>query len=102
MTRRKRLNLVLRLAQAYVRENISELKDVPLHVRALDGPPGAPRYSVTAEVCVAGSCPRGTPTAIAAAGNCTIHSCPLRRSARLLLDASGAVLQVTRGGIHWG
>ena len=102
MARRKRLNLVIRLAQAYVCKNLFELKDVPLHVRVLDGPPGSPRYSVTAEVCIARSCPHGTPIAIAAAGNCTIHSCPLRRSARLLLDARGTVLQVTQSGIHWG
>lgn len=101
MARRKRPNPVLRLVQTYLRENLSELKDAALHMHTLDGPPDSPRYSVTAEVCIARSCPHGTPAAIAAAGQCTVLSCPLRQSVRLLLDERGAVLQVTRSGIHW-
>lgn len=102
MARRKQPNLVLQLAQTYVREQLPELQNAELHVCALDGPPGSPRYSATAETCVARTCPHGIPAAIAATGQCTIHSCPLRCAVRLLLDEHGTVLQATQSGIHWG
>jgi len=102
MARRKQPNLVLQLAQTYVREHLPELQGAELHLRRLDGPPDSPRYSATAEVCIARTCPHGTSATIAAAGQCTIHSCPLRHSVRLLLDEHGTVLHATRDGIHWG
>jgi capsular polysaccharide biosynthesis protein len=102
MVHRKQPNPVLQLAQTYVREQLPELQNAALCVRTLDGPPDAPRYSVTAEVCIARPCPHGVPATIAATGQCTVHSCPLRCSVRLLLDEGGAVLQATRSGIHWG
>ena len=79
-----------------------ELNGVPLHLHCLDGPPGSPRYAVTAEACLIGRCPRGIPAGVAAAGDCSVRMCPLRRSVRLLLDRHGTIIQVIRGKVHWG
>jgi hypothetical protein len=78
-----------------------ELKDQPLRLRTLDGPPGSPRYSVTVEICPRGNCPRDIPSELAQAGECPVLVCPLRRSVRLLFDRGGAVIQETRGRVHW-
>jgi len=78
-----------------------ELENQPLRLRALDGPPGSPRYSVTVEVCSAGACPHGVPAQLARAGQCPVDICPLRRCVRLLLDRRGTVLQETESTAHW-
>src|SRR5216117_9124 len=96
MSRRKRPNLLLRGAQEYLNQHIPELNSAPLHLRPLDGPPEAPRYAVTAEVCCAGACPRGVPANIATMGQCAVLDCPLRDSVRLLLDQRGSVIRMTR------
>jgi hypothetical protein len=88
-------------AQLYVSQHLPELRDLPLRLQALDGPPGAPRYAATIEACVANICPRGCAAQADASGQCGVLDCPLRRSARLLLDCSGTVIQATISGIHW-
>ncbi|MEN9934454.1 MAG: hypothetical protein RLZZ387_1033 [Chloroflexota bacterium] len=102
MPRRKRQNPLLAVARAYLSQHMPELKDAPLHIRMLDGPPGSPRYAVTVESCLPAPCPHGVPREVADAGGCTIYNCPIRDSVRLLLDRGGEVMQVTRSGIHWG
>jgi hypothetical protein len=79
-----------------------ELKDAALRVRMLDGPPGSPRYAVTVESCGTHVCPNGVPREISVAGECTVRECALRDTVRLLLDQNGAVVQITRSGVHWG
>lgn len=101
MARPKRVNPMLSVAQKYVNQHVPELKDVPLRVRSLDGPPGAPRYTVTAEECRADTCPYGVSQETAAAGNCPILKCQLRHSLRLLLDRQGEVVEDVRSEIHW-
>lgn len=96
------MNPMLMAARTYLDQHMPELKSAPLHLHALDGPPESPHYAVTAETCFGGNCPYGISAAVAAAGQCSVLDCPLRRSVRLLLDRRGIVLHATRGGIHWG
>jgi len=90
----------LKAAQRYIGLHIPELGERPLRIHVLDGPPDAPRYAVTAEACSVRVCPRGFEVA-GATGQCPVLDCPLRRSARLLLDRGGKVLHTTMSGIHW-
>jgi len=101
MARHKRPNFVLQMAQQYLDRRMPELHGAPLRLRRLDGPPDAPRYAVSAEVCPVARCPRGYPSAIAEAGQCPVHDCQLRCSVHLLLDRYGGVRQVTRSNVHW-
>jgi len=101
MARKKRINPLLIVARTYVSQHVSELKAAPLHMRMLDGPPGSPSCAVTVEACLAGDCPNGVAASVAQSGQCTVRDCPLRCGVRLLLDRCGAVLQVTRSGVHW-
>jgi hypothetical protein len=101
MARRKRQNPMLNIAQQYLDVYIPELRGAELHLRYLDGPAGSPRYSVTAEKCLAGSCPYDVPPAAAAVGQCPIRDCELRCCVRMLLDRGGGVVQATRCGVHW-
>jgi len=45
-------------AQLYISQHLPELRDTPLRIHLLDGPPGSPRYAATVEACVASNCPR--------------------------------------------
>ena len=101
MSRRKRQNQMLNTARQYVDLYMPELRGASLRVRSLDGPPGSPRYAVIAEVCPLTQCPHGIAPAISASGQCPVRECPLRRSARLLLDRNGVVMRVTRSAVHW-
>lgn len=102
MPGRRQQKLLVKIARDYLRRHMPDLKDMPLRMHALDGPPKSPRYSVTAEACSANRCPYGIPTDVAAAGQCTVLDCPLRQSARLLIDRRWRVVQASRSGIHWG
>ena len=102
MPRRKRQNPLLAVAREYLSQHLPELKDAPLRIRMLDGPPGSPRYAVTLESCPPGPCPHGIPREVANAGECTIRDCPIRDTIRILLDRDGGVVQMTHSGIHWG
>jgi hypothetical protein len=101
MPRRKQKNRPLIAAQAYVGEHLPELRNMPLRLQLLDGPPGSPRYAATIEACVATVCPRGFGAQADSSGQCGVLDCPLRRSARLLLNSQGAVIHATISGIHW-
>src|SRR4051812_41416488 len=101
MPRGKRKDGPLGAAQLYVSQHLPELCDLPLRLRILDGPPTSPRYAATIEACVANSCPHGFTAQAGSRAECGVLDCPLRRSARLLLDGHGAVLQATISGIHW-
>jgi hypothetical protein len=101
MARKKRINPLLIVARTYIRQHAPELKAAPIRLRMLDGPPGSPSCAVTAEVCLAGDCPKGVPAVVAQSGACPVRDCPLRCSLRLLLDRRGAVIHVSRSGIHW-
>lgn len=91
----------LQAAQRYINEHLPELSAMPLAIHQLDGPPGSPRYVVTSEACCARACPHGFSADVATSGQCDVRDCPLRRSARLLLDREGVVVHVTLCGIHW-
>ena len=101
MARRKRQNPLLVVAQSYLVQHMPELRGARLQIRMLDGPPGSPRYAVTAELCTTQACPYGVSATTANAGKCPIISCPLRNTARLLMDRRGAVVQTIRCDIHW-
>jgi hypothetical protein len=101
MARRKRQHPLLAVARTYLSQHMPDLRGAQLRIRALDGPPGSPRYAVTAELCGAGVCPHGVTPAVAAAGQCPVFDCPLRGSVRLLMDRRGTVIQTIRSGIHW-
>jgi hypothetical protein len=101
MPRRKQKNRPLIAAQTYIGEHLPELRDRPLRLHLLDGPPDSPRYAATIETCIAAACPRGISAQAASGGQCDVLDCPLRRSARLLLDNQGVVVHATISGIHW-
>jgi hypothetical protein len=101
MSRRKQKNQPLRAAQTYINQHLPELGGMPLRLQLLDGPPGSPRYAATIEACIAAVCPRGISAQAASNGQCGVLDCPLRRSARLLLDNHGVVMHATISGIHW-
>jgi len=101
MPRQKQQGQILNAAHEYIQQYAPELQDTPLVLRVLDGPANAPHFSATAEKCGAHVCPYGVSPEIAACGKCPISECSLRCSVRLLLDRSGAVIQVLRGSTHW-
>jgi len=101
MARRKRQNPLLVVAHTYLNQHMPNMVDARLDLRMLDGPPDAPRYAVTAEICTACPCPHGIPLATAANGQCPIVECPLRHSVRLLLNRCGTVVHTTVSDIHW-
>ncbi|HRC74504.1 MAG TPA: hypothetical protein PLO33_02435, partial [Kouleothrix sp.] len=75
MARRKRQNPFLSMAQVYLNQHMPDMSGARLQLRMLDGPPGSPRYAVTAEVC-RHICPYGVLPAQAALGKCTVFDCP--------------------------
>lgn len=101
MARRKRLNPLLIVAQRYLSRHNPNLAGARLKLRTLDGPPAAPRYAVTAELCTAAACPYGVAPERAACGECPVLACPLRHSVRLLFSRRGEILHTTDSDIHW-
>lgn len=101
MPRRKQPREILTAAHDYLHQHAPELEEIPLVVRALDGPADAPRFSATAETCSIHVCPYGVDAEVAARGECSVPDCAQRCSVRLLLDDTGTVIQVLRGGTHW-
>jgi len=101
MPRYKRENRLLQAIQLYLSQKMPELRDAPLQVRRLDGPPESPRYAATAEICDLSRCPRALAKIATASSDCGVLDCPLRCSMRLLLDQRGGIIQATRSGIHW-
>ena len=100
MGRKKRQHPLVKHVQAYLNQAMPEMAGARLQLRTLDGPPESPRYAVTAELC-AHTCPYGTTPAMAAAGQCHVIDCPLRRSVRLRVDRRGTIMHATRSTIHW-
>jgi hypothetical protein len=93
---------MLKVARDYLRQHIPDMKDASLRLHQLDGPPGSPRYTATAELCHSmAACPHGVSYAVAASGKCPVLNCPLRNTVRLLLTRQGEVVQEMRCGIHW-
>lgn len=88
-------------AQSYLSEHTPDLRDSSLRVRHLDGPPEAPRYMVTGEICCARQCPYGVAPEVAASGNCPVGNCALRHAVCLLLDEKYRVLKESHSGIKW-
>jgi len=101
MARPKRRYPVWGAARTYLQQHAPELLDRPLRIRMLDGPPHSPRYAAMAEMCTTSRCPHGVSPEAAAAVDCPVLTCPLRRSVRILLDAQGTVVQAIHGDIHW-
>ena len=101
MARQKRQNLFLKIAQTYLRQQMPAMRGATLKLRMLDGPPGSPRYAVTAETCGVAACPHGIAPSAAAIGECPVSECPRRHSVRLLLDRQGVVMHTTIGSVHW-
>jgi hypothetical protein len=100
MARKKRQHPLIKHVQAYLNQTMPEMAGARLQLRTLDGPPGSPRYAVTAELCTH-ACPYGTSPSMAAAGQCHVINCPLRCSVRLLVDRRGTILHATRSTLHW-
>lgn len=102
MPRRKRQHPLIKVARAYLSEHQPALKEAPLRIHLLDGPPGSPRYAVSIEQCRANGCPYEVPPEDAANGRCPIIDCPVRHSIRLLFDRNGTLVNASESGIHWG
>lgn len=100
MGRRKRQHPLLKIAQAYLSKTMPAMASARLQLRNLDGPPGSPRFAVTAELCEH-TCPYGVAPAVATAGQCPVGDCPLRCSVRMLLDRRGTVMHTTQSTLHW-
>jgi hypothetical protein len=101
MARPKKQNPILNLARRYLQDNLPELNDSLVQVRALEGPPGSPRFTASVELCTASECPHNVPKSVAEAGECPVHCCDLRHAVRLLLDRDGNIIKETHSGIHW-
>jgi hypothetical protein len=89
---------MLRVAREHVRRLNMGLDEEPIHLRMLDGPPGAPRYAVYVGACMSeGGCPHG----ISDRTTCPVLECKLRHSLRMLLDRDGNLVELLRGGVRW-
>jgi hypothetical protein len=101
MSRHNQKQRSLKAAQYYISAFLPELCECPLDIHVLDGPPEGPRYAVAVESCSSRGCPYGFGTHEHPTAQCAVLDCPLRCSARLLLDRDGTVLHTTISGIHW-
>lgn len=101
MVRPRRQHPHLVTARRYIEEHLPELKDAPLTIRMLDGPPGSARYAVTVEQCQPGECPHGIDADLRLTGQCTIEQCTMRHTTRILLDQHGVVMQISQNDRHW-
>ena len=89
---------MIKVARDHLSQLDTALRDEPIHLRMLDGPPGAPRYAVYVGVCERqGPCPYSAETQ----KPCPILDCELRHSLRLLLDREGKLGEVLRSGVRW-
>ncbi|MCU0495689.1 MAG: hypothetical protein MUD01_29240 [Chloroflexaceae bacterium] len=92
---------LLGVARDYLEEHAPQLKEVPLTLRQLDGPPGSPRFVVFGDACDhKQACPLGVQPEVAEK-NCPVIDCAMRHSIRLLLNREGDVVKVSEGTIHW-
>jgi hypothetical protein len=89
---------MLKVARDHLKELDQALLDEPIHLRMLDGPPGAPRYAIYVGTCERqGPCPHGVENVTP----CPILDCELRHSLRMLLDRDGNLVEVLRSGVRW-
>ena len=89
---------MLKVAREHLKHLDAELYDELIHLRMLDGPPGAPRYAVYVGACERdGPCPYSVEDVTP----CPILDCDLRHSLRLLLDRDGKLVEVLRSGVRW-
>lgn len=89
---------MIQVAREHLARLDAELRDEPIHLRALDGPPGAPRYAVYVGLCARqGPCPHG----VEELNPCPVLDCELRHSLRMLLDREGNLVEVLRSGVRW-
>lgn len=89
---------MLQVAREHLTQLDADLRDEPIHLRMLDGPPGAPRYAVYVGACRRESvCPHG----VSHVKPCPVLDCELRHSLRLLLDREGKLIEVLRSGVRW-
>ncbi len=89
---------MLKVARDHLAELDSALCDKPIHLKMLDGPPGAPRYAVYVGTCERpGPCPYGVEDITP----CPVLNCSLRHSLRMLLDRDGNIVEVLRSGVRW-
>lgn len=89
---------MLKVAREYLNQLDPDLRGEPIHLRMLDGPPGAPRYAVYVGACRRdGDCPYG----VEAITPCPVLNCELRNSLRLLMDREGKLVEVLHGGVRW-
>jgi len=89
---------MLRVARTHLRRLAPELADAPLHLHQLDGPPGAPRYSVSVELCESVA---NCPYKVTDPKKCPIFACGERRSLRLLLTREGELVQAISDDLNW-
>ncbi len=93
---------LLRIAKAYIETTTPELREAPLHLHHLDGPPGSPRFAISAEVCPEShNCPFGITSEVADAGKCPVINCSVRHSVRLLYNRDGTMVKEMQSGTHW-
>jgi hypothetical protein len=89
---------MLAIARAQLARFAPELRDEPIQLRHLDGPPDGPRYAVSVGICRrTEACPHG----IAAQQPCPVLNCEQRQSLRMLLDRNGEPLELLRNGVRW-
>jgi hypothetical protein len=89
---------MLQVAREHLAQLDADLRDEPIYLRMLDGPPGAPRYAVYVGACRReGACPHG----VEDVKPCPVLDCELRHSLRLLLDRDGQLVEVLRSGVRW-
>jgi hypothetical protein len=89
---------MLKVAREHLCAIEPRLKDAPLSMRTLDGPPGSPRYAIWVTACTrSGPCPHGFTNE----QGCSVHYCPLRDSFRMLFTREGQLVELIRDGVRW-
>lgn len=92
---------MLKVARDYIEQHTPAFKESGLSLHSLDGPPGSPRYAVSAEVCITSDCPFGINKQEVSPQECPILDCHYHQSVRLLLTREGEVVKKTLGETHW-
>lgn len=89
---------MLKIAREHIRRLDATLKDAPIRLHQLDGPPGSPRFAVSVARCFReGDCPHEVISEAA----CPILECDMRHSLRLLFTREGELVEVIKGDLKW-
>jgi len=91
-------NPMLQVARTHLLTLAPELWNARIHLLQLDGPPGSPRFAVSADMCCSiGSCSHH----ITDPNTCPVFACSQRRAIRILLSRKGDLIHVISDHLRW-